>query len=48
MYNIRLSVATREGIAHRAGGQHQNMKGAWVAILAAVPRGELYQMIKTV
>ena len=48
MYNIRLPVATREAIAHRAGGQHQNIKGACVAILAAVPRGKFYQMIKTV
>ena len=38
MYNIRLPVATREAIAHGAGGQHQNIKGAYVAIVAVVPR----------
>ena len=47
MYNIKLSVATREAIAHRAGDQHQNIKGSCVAILAPVPHGKLYQLFKT-
>ena len=46
MHNIRLPVATRYVVAHSAGGEHQNIKGACVAILSAVPRGQLYQMFK--
>ena len=30
MYNIRLPVATREAIAHRAGGQHKNIKNLYI------------------
>ena len=48
MYIIRLPVATRQAIAHRVGHQHHNIKGVCVAILAAVPRGKLYQMFNTV